>query len=226
MGMARQAPRSTKAPRRYITNHALARLRERADVAAHIEDSALARLLDDAVELAFVRRVDADVVDDSGEDAKLVPLEFDGLTVTGSLHALIKPNLRGTSEFKEAVVTLLESRAAERVRATGSGINSAMRDQLLPLLLHPLRAAVRAAQSPPEPSQEPAPVPTPAPDKPLMEAVSAPGEYLVMDADGAVLAQNVEKDQAMGIVSDAARGSVAVYRRVRFKTRVVVDFED
>lgn len=167
MAKAYKPPTNGSSPRRYVSRHAVERLRGRAEAATHLDDAALERVLDDAVEAA-----DRDgarshrFVDSDGTEATLLEVgpSLDGLTARGEVWALLKPNYSKLSPLAEAVVTVLGPGAAASIRrgesplppsAPGGGgepFNPALADALRGVALPPAPAA---PDLPPESPAEP-----------------------------------------------------------------------
>ena len=122
MAMAHRPPAPSGGPRRYVSRHAVERLRARAEVPAHLSDLELARVVDDAVSAALEAAEPLEFVDSDGDRARAVELRFDGLTVRrGAVWALLKPNsLPGSDPAREAVVTLLARRPTEARAGPGA----------------------------------------------------------------------------------------------------------
>lgn len=118
MGIAYNAPGNGRARWRYVSSHAVGRLRERADAEGHLDDDFLGRVLDDAVERAYAAGRNENVLDERGEPADLVDLKdcFDDLLVRGEVFALVKANDRRDSRYKEAIVTVVGDKAAAGIR--------------------------------------------------------------------------------------------------------------
>ena len=108
MGKAGHAPNAPQ-PTRYVTDHAIDRMRERAKAAAHLDDDVLRGLLDDAISSALPKH-GKEVRDNEGELATIVRLDqdvLDGVTMDGAVYALIKANRASDSKFAMAVITVL-----------------------------------------------------------------------------------------------------------------------
>jgi len=162
MAMAHRAPAPSGGPRRYVSRHAVERLRARAEVPPTLSDAELARVIDDAVAAALERGEAVEFEDADGDRARAVELAFDGLTVRrGSVWALLKPNsLPGSDRPGEAVVTLLARRPTEppspgtpaRERG-GPPFNPALADALRGVELPPADGPGDSALVPPEPEE-------------------------------------------------------------------------
>lgn len=121
MAMAARAPKNPP-QRRYVTKHALDRIRERAALAVHLDDEGLSGLVNEAIDQALEGGATvANITDRDNERATLVDISrgLDPTLAKGSVFVLLKDNLpdRPSSEMKTAVITVLNAAQAERTMA-------------------------------------------------------------------------------------------------------------
>jgi hypothetical protein len=120
MGKAHQAPKRTYTRKRYISRHAIERMRERltgTDV-IHRPEQDLGNWLDRAVEDAIRGGNVTTVVErHNDEEAQLVEIDAHELKAGKKLYAVVKPDLRQAG-FDDAIVTVLSESMVTRYRST------------------------------------------------------------------------------------------------------------
>lgn len=229
MGKAYKAPKNGDRTR-YVSRHAVARLRERAEVPAHLDDDSLSRVLDDAVVAAYSLGKNENVVDEHGDPADLVDISgtLDGLTARGQVFALVKRNARENSEREEAVVTVLGDRSAELVRREtreGAGFG---------VMAEALRG-VRVPGPPADPPEDRGWASAPdarklleearerAPAELRAEAHAARADYVVIRAADAAALKRLSREEALEVLR--ATPDATLLRVVPFRVTVTVDLD-
>ncbi len=116
MGMAYQGPENGNRTKLYISEHAMDRLRQRSKAIVHLREFDLMHMIDAVVDAAIKHGNSEDIIDKEGEDALLVDMtqHLNQTLMAGVVFALVKPNRKG--EHRDAVVTILDERAAQRIR--------------------------------------------------------------------------------------------------------------
>lgn len=244
MGKAYKAPKNGDRTR-YVSRHAVARLRERAEVPAHLDDDSLSRVLDDAVVAAYSLGKNENVVDEHGDPADLVDISgtLDGLTARGQVFALVKRNARENSEREEAVVTVLGDRSAELVRretreGAGFGVMAeALRGVRVPEAPERPRNWIQDPEPPPpaDPPEDRGWASAPdarklleearerAPAELRAEAHAARADYVVIRAADAAALKRLSREEALEVLR--ATPDATLLRVVPFRVTVTVDLD-
>lgn len=177
MAMARQAPFSHYERKRFISDHAVARMRERLNVPGKTEfrsDRDIGNWIDETVDIGIKEGKSREITFPDGERQLMVDLSWRDME--GKLWAVVKPDAKNPQ--KQAVVTCLIGEAAESAFAAAAKAPAKLGDVLgaklrammpdVPNRLGPPPAA--AAAQPPKPPAPPAPqMPSPA-----MSAIQPP----------------------------------------------------
>jgi len=118
---------------RYVSRHAVEQLKERITrISDGVDDEVVSAQLDRAVYIAMDRptrdiRVGPDT---QGEQATLVHISNEdfadaGGAIEGETFAMIKENVKGTSQFRECIVTVLSPHMAEKLMPKDGSPSSA-----------------------------------------------------------------------------------------------------
>lgn len=210
MGMAHQGPENGNRTKRYISKHAIDRLRQRAKPIIHLREIDLIHMIDDVVDRAIKAKSQESIVDGGGEDATLVDLThtMDQSLMMGSVFALLKRDLK--ERHREAVVTILDEKTAQRLRKRGVTYKQVVEEPFNP-------AFKRLADVKIEPKEIKSDVGN---DLSIVEESAGPQvKYIVLKPDGSI--DICEKREAV-VLLEGSPGS-RLFKECKIKIKVEVE---
>lgn len=116
MGMAYQGPENGGRTKRYVSKHAMDRLRQRSKSIVHLREHDLMFMIDDVVERGIKEGYVEGIIDSEGEEATMVEISktLDQTLMAGIVFALIKPDYK--EGRRDAIVTIFDEKMAQRLR--------------------------------------------------------------------------------------------------------------
>lgn len=211
MGMAYQGPENGNRTKRYISKHAMDRLRQRSKSIVHLREFDLMYMIDDVVERAIKEKAQESIVDGEGEDATLVDLTntLDQSLVMGSVFALLKQDLK--EGRREAVVTILDEKAAQRLRK-----REVTYKQVVEEPFNPAFQALADMKIPPKEIKSDVGNDPPPAEEPTYLVLSGSGEesvILLID----------DKEHVIRLLESRGREGIRLFKECKLKIKVEVE---
>jgi len=168
-------------------------------------------MIDAVVDAAIKHGNSEDIIDKEGEDALLVDMtqHLNQTLMAGVVFALVKPNRKG--EHRDAVVTILDERAAQRIRRREATFKQVEKEPFNPVFQELANMKV-------EPKEIKSDVvPDPKPDLPKVEEQ----QYLLLDPDNGDT-ETGTKEEMLALI-ESRRPGLRLFKECKLKIKVEVE---
>lgn len=213
MGMAHRSPENREHTY-FVSKHAMDRIRQRAKITVQLDDMAIAGLVSEAIDNSLEEQPPYEVVDEKGDDAKLVELTstLDPTLAIGTVFALIKPE----PGKRDAVVTILDQRGARKL------IRTSEKDKPFNPAFSKLAGMKATEPQIPTNGSKPPGVTQPQPPSTQPQAV-----YLVLAPGGEVVKTGSKEEVASYIANDSHPSDLKLFKEciVKVKTEIKVEID-
>lgn len=207
MGMAYQGPENGGRTKRYVSKHAMDRLRQRSKSIVHLREHDLMFMIDDVVERGIKEGYVEEILDSEGEEATMVEISktLDQTLMAGIVFALIKPDYK--EGRRDAVVTIFDEKMAQRLRKKEVSYKQAMGEPLN----QPFQVLADMKIEP----KAPEPIPEP----------KAEAAYLVLEASGdeKTILLIDDKEHVIQFLESRGKEGIRLFKECKLKIKVEVD---